>query len=120
MGTRVARGHEAHAVLTDVGQKTAKVIDLSYGGVALLFEKEENSQPILTPSFTCRDCFTPVRVILFRKSLRAFGQRRPHARRLLLRLLGFPGLLEKSSGARLDTASRFRPAESIDGRFVDD
>jgi len=32
-------GTKAHAVLTDLGQKNAKVIDLSYGGVALSLEK---------------------------------------------------------------------------------
>jgi hypothetical protein len=34
-------GTKAHAVLTDLGQKTARVIDLSYGGVALEFEIAE-------------------------------------------------------------------------------
>lgn len=34
-------GTKAHAVLTDLGQKTARVIDLSYGGVALEFEFTE-------------------------------------------------------------------------------
>jgi diguanylate cyclase (GGDEF)-like protein len=32
-------GTKAHAILTDLGQKSAKVIDLSYGGVALALEK---------------------------------------------------------------------------------
>ncbi len=32
-------GTKAHAILTDLGQKSAKVIDLSYGGVALSLEK---------------------------------------------------------------------------------
>jgi diguanylate cyclase (GGDEF)-like protein len=35
-------GTKAHAVLTEGGQKTAKVIDLSYGGVALQFDKAED------------------------------------------------------------------------------
>lgn len=35
-------GTKAHAVLTENGQTTAKVIDLSYGGVALQFEKSED------------------------------------------------------------------------------
>ena len=35
-------GTKAHAVLTEGSQKTAKVIDLSYGGVALQFEKAED------------------------------------------------------------------------------
>lgn len=35
-------GTKAHAVLTGLEQKTAGVIDLSYGGVALLFERHED------------------------------------------------------------------------------
>lgn len=35
-------GTKAHAVLTETRQKTARVIDLSYGGVALEFEEAEN------------------------------------------------------------------------------
>jgi diguanylate cyclase (GGDEF)-like protein len=35
-------GTKAHAVLTEGSQKTAKVIDLSYGGVALQFDKAED------------------------------------------------------------------------------
>jgi diguanylate cyclase (GGDEF)-like protein len=35
-------GTKAHAVLTETRQKTAKVIDLSYGGVALEFDEAEN------------------------------------------------------------------------------
>lgn len=35
-------GTKAHAVLTEGSQKSAKVIDLSYGGVALLFERPED------------------------------------------------------------------------------
>ena len=35
-------GTKAHAVLTEGGQKSARVIDLSYGGVALLFERPED------------------------------------------------------------------------------
>src|SRR5580700_11044853 len=34
-------GTKAYAILTDVNQKTATVVDLSYGGVALLLEKAE-------------------------------------------------------------------------------
>jgi diguanylate cyclase (GGDEF)-like protein len=34
-------GTKAYAILTDVNQKTATVLDLSYGGVALLLEKAE-------------------------------------------------------------------------------
>jgi hypothetical protein len=32
-------GTKAHAILSDLGQKTAKVIDLSYGGVALQLDR---------------------------------------------------------------------------------
>ena len=35
-------GTKAYAILTDVNQKTATVMDLSYGGVALLVEKPED------------------------------------------------------------------------------
>lgn len=35
-------GTKAYAILTDVNQKTATVVDLSYGGVALLLEKAED------------------------------------------------------------------------------
>lgn len=35
-------GTKAHAVLTDAGQKTARVIDLSYGGVALETDEADN------------------------------------------------------------------------------
>jgi diguanylate cyclase (GGDEF)-like protein len=35
-------GTKAHAVLTEAVQKSAKVIDLSYGGVALEFDKSED------------------------------------------------------------------------------
>jgi len=59
-------GTKAHAVLTDVGQKTAKVIDLSYGGVALLFEKEEDL-PAQFHAVLHVPILPPVRVIL-RKS----------------------------------------------------
>ena len=41
---------KAHAILTDAGQKTAKVIDLSYGGVALEFDATEDS----ASSIQCR------------------------------------------------------------------
>ncbi|MFZ0881977.1 MAG: diguanylate cyclase [Candidatus Acidiferrales bacterium] len=34
-------GTKAYAILTDINQKTASVMDLSYGGVALLLEKAE-------------------------------------------------------------------------------
>ncbi|HEX4075903.1 MAG TPA: GGDEF domain-containing protein [Candidatus Acidoferrales bacterium] len=59
-------GTKAHAVLTDVGQKTAKVIDLSYGGVALLFDKQEDI-PDQFNAVLHVPILPPVRVIL-RKS----------------------------------------------------
>jgi len=59
-------GTKAHAVLTDVGQKTAKVLDLSYGGVALLFEREEDI-PTQFHAVLHVPILPPVRVIL-RKS----------------------------------------------------
>jgi diguanylate cyclase (GGDEF)-like protein len=34
-------GTKAHAILTDLGQRAAKVVDLSYGGVALLIARHE-------------------------------------------------------------------------------
>ncbi len=34
-------GTKAYAVIADAGQKTARVIDLSYGGVSLLMDKPE-------------------------------------------------------------------------------
>ena len=59
-------GTKAHAVLTDVGQKTAKVLDLSYGGVALLFDREEDI-PAQFHAVLHVPILPPVRVIL-RKS----------------------------------------------------
>lgn len=59
-------GTKAHAVLTDVGQKTAKVLDLSYGGVALLFDSQEDL-PAQFHAVLHVPILPPVRVIL-RKS----------------------------------------------------
>jgi hypothetical protein len=62
-------GTKAHAILTDVGQKkdvgqkTAKVIDLSYGGVALLFDKTEEL-PDQFHAVLHVPILPPVRVIL--------------------------------------------------------
>jgi diguanylate cyclase (GGDEF)-like protein len=56
-------GTKAHAILTDVGQKTAKVIDLSYGGVALLFDKTEEI-PAQFHAVLHVPILPPVRVIL--------------------------------------------------------
>jgi diguanylate cyclase (GGDEF)-like protein len=63
-------GTKAHAVLTDVGQKTAKVLDLSYGGVALLFEKEEDL-PAQFHAVLHVPILPPVRVILRKSYVRA-------------------------------------------------
>lgn len=56
-------GTKAYAILTDAGQKTAKVIDLSYGGVALLFEEMENL-PAQFNAVLHVPILPPVRVIL--------------------------------------------------------
>jgi diguanylate cyclase (GGDEF)-like protein len=56
-------GTKAHAILTDVGQKTAKVIDLSYGGVALLFDRTEDL-PDQFHAVLHVPILPPVRVIL--------------------------------------------------------
>jgi diguanylate cyclase (GGDEF)-like protein len=56
-------GTKAHAILTDVGQKAAKVIDLSYGGVALLFDKTEEI-PAQFHAVLHVPILPPVRVIL--------------------------------------------------------
>lgn len=59
-------GTKAHAVLTDLGSKTAKVIDLSYGGVALLLDKSEEI-PNQFNAVLHVPILPPVRVVL-RKS----------------------------------------------------
>ena len=56
-------GTKAHAVLSDLGQKTAKVIDLSYGGVALLLEQPEEI-PNQFNAVLHVPILPPVRVIL--------------------------------------------------------
>jgi diguanylate cyclase (GGDEF)-like protein len=56
-------GTKAHAVLTEGSQKSAKVLDLSYGGVALQFERPED----LPPQFNAVlhvPILPPVRVVL--------------------------------------------------------
>jgi diguanylate cyclase (GGDEF)-like protein len=56
-------GTKAHAVLSDLGQKSGKVIDLSYGGVALQLDKAED----LPNQFTAVlhvPILPPVRVVL--------------------------------------------------------
>jgi diguanylate cyclase (GGDEF)-like protein len=56
-------GTKAHAILTDVDEKTAKVVDLSYGGVALLFDKMEEL-PAQFHAVLHVPILPPVRVIL--------------------------------------------------------
>jgi diguanylate cyclase (GGDEF)-like protein len=56
-------GTKAHAVLSDLGPKTAKVIDLSYGGVSLLLEKFEEI-PDQFQAVLHVPILPPVRVIL--------------------------------------------------------
>jgi diguanylate cyclase (GGDEF)-like protein len=56
-------GTKSHAILSDIDQKSAKVLDLSYGGVALQFEK----QPELPQQFNAVlhvPILPPVRVVL--------------------------------------------------------
>jgi diguanylate cyclase (GGDEF)-like protein len=54
---------KAHAILTDAGQKTAKVVDLSYGGVALEFDATEDL-PAQFNAVLHVPILPPVRVIL--------------------------------------------------------
>ena len=54
---------KAHAILTDAGQKTAKVIDLSYGGVALELDQAEDL-PAQFNAVLHVPILPPVRVIL--------------------------------------------------------
>ena len=68
-------GTKAHAVLTDVGQKTAKVIDLSYGGVALLFERHEEI-PDQFHAVLHVPILPPVRVILRKSYILSAGDGR--------------------------------------------
>jgi hypothetical protein len=56
-------GTKAHAVLTEGSQKTAKVIDLSYGGVALQFERAEDL-PAQFNAVLHVPILPPVRVVL--------------------------------------------------------
>lgn len=56
-------GTKAHAVLADIGQGTAKVIDLSYGGVALQFDKAEDL-PEQFSAVLHVPILPPVRVVL--------------------------------------------------------
>lgn len=56
-------GTKAHGILTEGSQKTAKVIDLSYGGVALLFDKAEDL-PAQFNAVLHVPILPPVRVVL--------------------------------------------------------
>jgi len=56
-------GTKAHAILTEGSQKTAKVIDLSYGGVALQFDKPEDL-PSQFNAVLHVPILPPVRVVL--------------------------------------------------------
>jgi diguanylate cyclase (GGDEF)-like protein len=56
-------GTKAHAVLTDLGQRKARVVDLSYGGVALLVEKADDI-PDQFNAVLHVPILPPVRVIL--------------------------------------------------------
>jgi diguanylate cyclase (GGDEF)-like protein len=56
-------GTKAYAILTDVNQKTAAVLDLSYGGVALLLENPEDV-PTQFHAVLHVPILPPVRVVL--------------------------------------------------------
>jgi diguanylate cyclase (GGDEF)-like protein len=56
-------GTKAHAILTEGAQKSAKVIDLSYGGVALQFDKAEDL-PAQFNAVLHVPILPPVRVVL--------------------------------------------------------
>jgi diguanylate cyclase (GGDEF)-like protein len=56
-------GTKAHAILTELGQRTAKAIDLSYGGVALLLEEAEDI-PAQFNAVLHVPILPPVRVVL--------------------------------------------------------
>jgi diguanylate cyclase (GGDEF)-like protein len=68
-------GTKAHAVLTDIGQKNARVIDLSYGGVGLLLN-EGDDVPEQFNAVLNVPILPPVRVVLRRAySMRTEGGR---------------------------------------------
>jgi len=56
-------GTKAHAVLAELGPRTARVIDLSYGGVALQFEGS-NDLPGQFNAVLHVPILPPVRVVL--------------------------------------------------------
>jgi diguanylate cyclase (GGDEF)-like protein len=63
-------GTKSHAILTDLEQKTAKVVDLSYGGVALQFDHTEDL-PQQFSAVLHVPILPPVRVILRKAYVRA-------------------------------------------------
>jgi diguanylate cyclase (GGDEF)-like protein len=65
-------GTKAYAILTDVNQKTATVMDLSYGGVALLLEKPEEI-PNQFNAVLHVPILPPVRVVLRKAYTMAAG-----------------------------------------------
>jgi hypothetical protein len=65
-------GTKAYAILTDVNQKTATVMDLSYGGVALLLEKAEEV-PNQFNAVLHVPILPPVRVVLRKAYTRSAG-----------------------------------------------
>jgi diguanylate cyclase (GGDEF)-like protein len=56
-------GTKAHAILTELGQRAAKVIDLSYGGVALLID-DADGIPVQFNAVLHVPILPPVRVML--------------------------------------------------------
>jgi diguanylate cyclase (GGDEF)-like protein len=65
-------GTKAYAILTDVNQKTATVMDLSYGGVALLLEKAEEI-PNQFNAVLHVPILPPVRVVLRKAYTQSVG-----------------------------------------------
>ena len=76
---------KAHAILTDAGQKTAKVVDLSYGGVAALELDQAEDLPAQFNAVLHVPILPPVRVILRKAYVLKFGERPSYSHRLLLR-----------------------------------
>ena len=68
-------GTKAHAVFTELGQRTARVVDLSYGGVALLLNEGEDLPEQFNAVLNV-PILPPVRVVLRRAyALRSEGGR---------------------------------------------
>jgi diguanylate cyclase (GGDEF)-like protein len=68
-------GTKAYAILTDINQKTASVMDLSYGGVALLLEKAEEI-PNQFNAILHVPILPPVRVVLRKAYTQSAGSGR--------------------------------------------